>query len=80
MGNVGGSQCSPQNLYSHNVTNPTFYIAERRFKPERKFSENCGENIEVIQDQEFNKRFSDSRGFSFTCRTDNRNKLRESFI
>ena len=72
-------QFSPKNLYRHSVSNPTFYIAERKFKLERNFSENCSENIEVIQEQELNKRFSDTR--AYTSGTDNRNKLlRESFI
>ena len=72
-------QVFSQKLYRHSVSNPTFYIAERKFNPEKNFNENCSENMEVIQEQELNKRFSDTR--AYTSGTDNRNKLlRESFI
>ena len=56
-------------IYSHSITNPSFYTSERGLKQQ---SDHCDERNEFI------KRY-DKRCFS--SRTDNRNKLlRESFI
>ena len=74
--NLGSSNSyrSSNDIYSHSLNNPTFYITNRRLKQE---SESFGENNEGIKEN-VNK-FLDSR--SFTSGSDNRNKLlRESFI
>ena len=85
VGSVTSTKYSPPAMHRHSLVNPTFCRDERRLNEKKSGSENSGENIEkmkknmeVIQEEDSHKIFTESR--AFTGGSDNRNKLLLSLI